>query len=101
MDLDNIDFRDPITQFLVDKTFSVPLGQVLLFTLLLTFCMLLGKHKLGLIVSYAFVFYWGFIFNRPYFISMFGDTSYGLYAYGFFGFFMAFLAILGLFQKSK
>ncbi|MEE9259012.1 MAG: hypothetical protein V3U37_05680 [Nitrospinaceae bacterium] len=101
MDLDSIDFWDPITQFLGDKTFSVPLGQVLLFALLLTFCMLLGRHKLGLIVSYTFVFYWGFIFNRPYFVNMFGDTSYGLYAYGFFGLFMVLLAIVGLFQKSK
>jgi len=94
------DFRDPISSFLADKSMAVPLGQVLLFALLLTLCMLFGRHKLGLMVSYAFVFFWGFIYNRSYFIDLLGNTSTGLYTYAMFGFSMAVLAIIGMFQKG-
>ncbi|MBT4622407.1 MAG: hypothetical protein HOC04_15000 [Nitrospina sp.] len=94
------DFQDPITSFLADKSFAVPLSQVLLFTLLMTLCMLFGRHKLGLMVSYAFVFYWGFVFNRSYFIDLLGNTSTGLYSYAVFGFLMAVLAVIGMFKKS-
>lgn len=38
--------------------------------------MLFGRHKRGLLVSYAFVFYWGLIFNRPYFIDMPGTIRW-------------------------
>ena len=94
------DFNDPISSFLADKSMSVPLGQVLLFAFLLTLCMLFGRHKLGLMVSYAFVFYWGFIFNRSYFIDLLGNTSMGLYTYAISGFSMAVLAIIGMFRKG-
>lgn len=95
-----VNFQDPFTAFLADKTLSVPLSQVMLFSLIITLCMLFGRHKLGLLVSYAFVFYWGFIFNRSYFIDMLGNNTMGLYAYTIFGFGMAVLAIVGMFQKG-
>ena len=91
-------FQDPISAFLSDKTLSVPLSQVLLFTLLMTICMLFGRHKLGLMVSYAFVFFWGFIFNRSYFVDMLGNTSMGLYGYTLCGLGMAALAVVGMLQ---
>lgn len=94
-------FQDPFSAFLSDKALSIPLGQVLLFTLLMTLCMLFGRHKLGLMISYAFVFFWGFIFNRSYFIDLLGNTSGGLYSYALFGFLMAVLAIVGMFQGDR
>jgi hypothetical protein len=94
------DFQDSITFFLSDKSLSVPLSQVILFTFLMTLCMLFGRHKMGLLVSYSFVFYWGFIFNRNYFIDLLGNTTFGLYAYTLFGFLMAVLAIIGMFRKG-
>jgi hypothetical protein len=45
-------------------------------------------------------FYWGFIFNRPYFIDMLGNNTMGLYAYTIYGFSMAVLSIAGMFQKG-
>ena len=94
------EFRDSLTSFLADTSLSVPLSQVLLFTSLMTLCLLFGRHKLGLLVSYSFVFYWGFIFNRSYFIDLFGNTTIGLYTYTGFGFCMAVLAIIGMFKKA-
>ena len=73
--------------------------EEILFTLLMTLCMLFGRHKLGLLISYAFVFFWGFIFNRSYFIDMLGNTTMGLYTYALFGFSMVVLATLGMLQK--
>ena len=70
-------FQGPISAFLADKTLSIPLGQVLLFTLLMTLCMLFGRHKLGLLISYSFFFFWGFIFNRSYFVDLLGNTARG------------------------
>jgi len=94
-------FQDPISAFLSDKTLSVPLSQVLLFTLLMTICMLFGRHKLGLMVSYSFVFFWGFIFNRSYFIDLLGQTTMGLYLYTLFGLLMAVLAVVGMLQSDR
>lgn len=94
-------FQDPFSAFLSDKTLSVPLSQVLLFALLMTICMLFGRHKLGLMVSYAFVFFWGFIFNRSYFVDLLGNTSMGLYVYTLFGLGMAVLAVVGMLQGER
>jgi hypothetical protein len=97
---DTLNLENPFATFFSDKSLSVPLNQVILFALVITLCMLFGKHKMGLLVSYAFVFYWGFIFNRPYFIDMLGNNTIGLYAYTIFGFGMAVLSIVGMFQKG-
>ncbi|MBN4079873.1 hypothetical protein JYT60_01405 [bacterium AH-315-C08] len=97
---DALTFENPFTAFFADKSLSVPLSQVILFALIITLCMLFGRHKMGLLVSYAFVFYWGFVFNRPYFIDMLGNNTMGLYAYTISGFCMAVLSIAGMFQKD-
>ncbi len=96
----DVKFQDPFTAFLADKSLTVPLSQVMLFALIMTLCMLFGRHKMGLLIAYAFVFYWGFIFNRSYFIDLLGNSTMGLYGYTIFGFGMAVLAIVGMFQKS-
>lgn len=93
-------FQDPLSAFLSDKTLSVPLSQVLFFTLLMTLCLLFGRHKLGLLISYSFVFFWGFVFNRSYFVDLLGNNSSGLYTYTFFGFLMAVLAVVGMLQRA-
>ena len=67
----------------------------------MTLCMLFGRHKLGLMISYSFVFFWGFIFNRSYFVDLLGNTSGGLYSYALFGLLMAVLAIVGMFQGDR
>ncbi|KMP12128.1 hypothetical protein UR09_01740 [Candidatus Nitromaritima sp. SCGC AAA799-A02] len=95
-----LDFRDPVTRFLSDKSLSVPLSQVLLFAFLICLCMLLGRHKTGLLVSYSFVFYWGFVFNREYFVNILGQTTGGLYLYMTFGFLMFVLVVFALFKKA-
>ena len=42
--------------FLSKMDFTVPLGQVMIFALLTSFCLIVGKHKMGLIAAYGFLF---------------------------------------------
>lgn len=96
-----VDFRDPITKFLADKTLTIPLGEALLLLSLLMFCLLFQRHKLGLLIAYSFVFYWGFIFNLDYFTNILTGNSAGLYGFFFFGFSIVVLALIGFFQKEN
>ncbi len=87
--------------FLSGKEFAIPLWEVVLLVLLNSACLLLGKHKLGLVISYLFVFYWGFIFNRGYFTDLFGNMTWGLYLYGISGILMVVVAVFGFFIRAK
>lgn len=95
-----MEFIQPILGFLADNEFSIPLSQVLTLIFLNTFCLLFGKHKLGLLVSYSFVFYWGFIFNRAHFVSILGENLIGLYVYAITGILMLVMALLGFLRES-
>jgi hypothetical protein len=88
-----------LLQFFSEKDFSVPVWEVALLILINSICILLGRYKLGLFISYFFVFYWGFMLNRPYFIDMLGNMTLGLYLYAAAGVIMAFIIVIGLFIK--
>jgi len=87
-----------ILAFLTTKNISIPVGQMVFFIVVISISMLANKMKFGLIATYAFVFYWGFVFNREFFINAVGDTSWGLYAYVFFGLALAVLALVTFFS---
>jgi hypothetical protein len=78
----------------------IPAWQVIFFIFLNSFCLLFGKFKLGLLISYCFVFYWGFIFNNAYFLDMFGNTTWGMFIYLFSGAFMLLMAVIGFFNQD-
>ena len=95
-----MEFFNHILGFLSENEFSVPASQVSLLIFMNSFCLLMGKHKLGLLVSYTFVFYWGFIFNRVHFVTLLGETTIGLYLYAIFGLFMLFTILFGFLRGS-
>jgi hypothetical protein len=88
-----------LLQFFSDKEFSVPVWEVALLIFINSVCILLGRYKLGLFISYFFVFYWGFMLNRPYFVDMLGNMTLGLYLYATAGVVMAIIIVIGLFIK--
>lgn len=90
-----------LINFFSDKELSVPLGQVAILVIINSFCLLVGKHKLGLLISYVFVLFWGFILNKDYFVAILGGTSWGLAIYAISGFAMVIMFILGFFHDSK
>lgn len=96
-----MEFINSLLNFFSGKEFSVPLGQVIIFVTINSFCLLFGKHKLGLLISYCFVIYWGFIFNHTYFMGIFEGTTWGLPVYIFSGVAMFILSVIGYFQDNK
>ncbi|MCC6347180.1 MAG: hypothetical protein IT388_08350 [Nitrospirales bacterium] len=93
---------DTILKFIADTSMlAIPFGQMLIFVVINSFCLLFGKYKLGLLVSYCFVLFWGFISNREFFIDTFGQTTWGLIIYALSGIVMVVVLIVGFFQSSR
>lgn len=88
-------------EFLSGKEFAIPLSEVALLVMINSICLLLGKHRMGLMVTYFFVFYWGFVFNKPYFVDLLGQMTWGLVAYAVLGILMAVVVIAAFFIRSK
>ncbi|HOJ71500.1 MAG TPA: hypothetical protein PK864_07415 [Syntrophorhabdaceae bacterium] len=96
-----VQYYSRIIDFFIGKDFAVPIWEVMLLVVINSICLLLGRHRLGLIVSYLFVFYWGFIINRGYFIDFLGNMTWGLYIYAISGVFMLIVTVLGFFIKGN
>lgn len=90
-----------LIELLTDKTLSVPMGQVLLFVIVVSICLLVGRHKLGLLVSYSFVLYWGLIFNRATFVEVMGGSTLSMFFYLLAGIMILVTGIIGFMQQSK
>jgi heme O synthase-like polyprenyltransferase len=87
--------------FFTDTTFSVPLAQVAVFVVLVTLCMLLGRYRVGLVVTLGFVFFWSFVFNFRFFVDQLQNRRWGLQLYALSGLLMFALIILGLFRERS
>ncbi len=86
---------------LTGKEFTIPVWEVILFVIIISACLLLGRNRMGLVASYCFVFYWGFISNMTNFTTMLGNSSWGMPLYVFSGFLMFIVAITGFFVESR
>ncbi len=87
-------------EFINDKDLSIPVGEVIIFVVINSLCLLSGRFKLGLLISYCFVFYWGFLFNKDFFVDILGNTTLGLYIYALSGFAMVIVALIGFFVEE-
>ena len=81
---------------LLTNQMMVPLYQIMLLLVIVTIALLFGYLRLGLIFVYAFVFYWGNIFNLQ---STFnnGEPEISTFSFMFvgFGLIIIFLAMIG------
>lgn len=87
--------------FLYTSELVIPVGQVVFYMFLSTLCFLLKKYKLGLMTSFAFVFYWGFLQSSVSFVDVLGKPTLGLFIYLFFGLMLASLALVGFFMDDE
>jgi hypothetical protein len=87
--------------FLTKMDFTVPLGQIMMFAVFTSLCLILGKHKLGLLAAYGFLFYWVFILNQGFFMKQLEDTAGGVYVYGALGMVMALMGFVGVVKKGE
>lgn len=86
-------------EIVAGKEFAVPLLEVIVFVIFNSLCLLFGRFRLGLMISYCFVFYWGFIFNLEYFVNMLDGTPIGMLVYAASGLLMFLTAIIGFFVQ--
>jgi hypothetical protein len=87
-------------QMLGEVNLVIPASQMSLFVGLVALSMLLGRTQLGLIVTYIFVLYWGFILYWPDFIAATGGNPMALAIYIFCGLAIAFLAVIAFLLSS-
>jgi hypothetical protein len=90
-----VELFDVLSDLFSDEDFSVPAMQVFLLMLMNSICLLLGRFKLGLLVSYCFAFYWGFVFNKDYFVGLHAVTPASLAVYAAGGMAMLVVAVIG------
>jgi len=95
-----MEYFNEILGFLSEREFSVPLWEIMLYVTFISFCLLMGRFRLGLMGSYCFVFYWGFLSNMTHFINMFGEYTWGMPVYVFSGLSMFVIAIIGFFFQE-
>jgi hypothetical protein len=87
-------------EFLANEMFLISLGQIGFMFLACFLCLLYGKYKTGLLVSYFFIFYWGFVSNRIYWMELFGDSGIGLMVYFFCAASLALIGVVSFFQQD-
>ncbi len=87
-------------EFLSTQEFTIPVMQVVFYMFLSTVCFFLKKYKLGLMISYAFVFNWGFLHSSATFANMAGKPTTGLFIYLASGLMMAVLVVIGFFREE-
>ena len=86
--------------FLYTTELVIPVGQIVAYMFLSTLCFFLKKYKLGLMTSFAFVFYWGFLQSSVSFVDMLGQPTLGLFMYLFSGLMLATLDLAVFFMAD-
>ena len=81
-------------QTLGEVSLAIPAWQMGLFVALVSLFMLLGRTQLGLIVTYLFVLYWGFILYWPDFVAAAEGNVVALAIYVVCGLTIVFFALL-------
>ena len=80
--------------------FVIPLGQIISYMFFSTICFFLRRYKMGLMISFAFVFNWGLMHGRANFTDMLGRPTMGLLVYLAAGAMMAMLVLWGFFREE-
>ncbi len=88
-------------EILGEVDLAIPAWQMGLFIGLVSFSMLFGRTQLGLIVTYLFVLYWGFILYWPEFVAAAEGNPMALTLYIVSGLAIAFLAMLAFFSQPS
>lgn len=96
-----MDFINGLYEFFSGNEFSIPLLEFVAFILFNSVCLLFARYKLGLIVTYCFVFYWGFIFNLNHFIDALKAVSWGMPLYVLSGVLMLIVVITSFLVQER
>ena len=75
--------------------------DIVLFVAFVAYCLFFKKRELGLIGTFVFVYYLGFIFAKNPFIALGGESSSWVYIYGVGGLGLICLFLVGFANKQS
>jgi hypothetical protein len=79
----------------------VPIYMVICYLAVISVCVLLSRIKVGLALSFFFVFYVGYLHNRTLLVEAMKGSIIGIGIYASLGFVILIFAILSLFSSPK
>lgn len=91
---------DPV-DILSIVTLGVPLYMVISFVAIISICFLLSRIQLGLAVSFLFVFYIGYFYNRTLLLKTIEGSIIGTVIYAILGLIIIILAMISFLSSSK
>ena len=91
---------DP-TGILSTVEIGIPLYMVISYIVIISLCLLLARIQLGLAVSFLFVFYLGYFYNRTLLLETIKGSTLGTLLYASLGFIIIILAIISFFSSPK
>lgn len=80
--------------------FIIPIGQIFTYMICSSVCFLLRRYKMGLMISYAYVFNWGILHGGANYINMVGKPTMALFLYLGSGLMMSMLVFIGFFREE-
>lgn len=96
-----MEMTNSLAQLYSGGSLSLPLEQVLLLIGISFLCLINGRHKMGFLLSYFFIYYWAIIMNRSYWLNLFEGSFAGMIFMIAVGLSFAMAGLLGVFQKER
>jgi len=75
--------------------------DVVIFVAFVAYCLFFRKRELGLIGTFIFVYYLGFVFAKGPFVAMGGEASSWVYVFGVAGLGLISLFLIGFANKNS
>ena len=91
---------DPI-DMLSTVNLGVPLYMVISFVAIISICLLLSRMQLGLAVSFLFVLYIGYFYNKTLLLKTVEGSIIGTVIYASLGLIIIILAIISFISSNK
>jgi len=88
-------------EFFHSNQLAVPLAQMLLLLALSSVCLFLRRIKLGLLINYLFVLYWGFLSNQEFLASHNLNGTLFTATYFLVGMALVVVAVISFFAEGK
>jgi hypothetical protein len=79
----------------------VPVYMIISYVVIISISLLLGRTQLGLALSFLFVFYIGYLYNRSFLIETLSGSPLGLLVYAGLGLSIIVLAIISFLSSYK
>ena len=80
---------------------GVPLYMVISFVTIISLCLLLGRIQLGLAISYLFVLYIGYFYNKTLLLKTMEGSIIGTVIYVCLGLIIIILAVIAFISSNK